>query len=112
MPSGSLQFPGFGTRPGNVGCANMIAVVFALLQAAAPPADLEFRATVRARYLTIEKQGEARLTLTADGRNVVDVQAPRANGRKTIQNPMVTVNVEARVRDPAVPPASAETPPH
>ena len=89
----------------------MIAVVLALLQAASPPADLEFHATVRARSLTIEKQGEARLTLNADGRNVVDVQAPKANGRKTIPNPVVTVNVEARIRDPAAPADPLEPPP-
>lgn len=81
----------------------MSLVVLALLQAAAPLPDIEFRATVRARSLTIEKHGEARLTLSADGRNVVDVQAPRADGRKRIANPVVTVNVEARIADPTNP---------
>jgi len=80
----------------------MTVLLLALLQAAAAPPDIAFQATVRARSLTIEKQGEARLTVTGDGRNLVDVQAPRANGRRRIANPLITVNVEARIADPAV----------
>jgi hypothetical protein len=78
----------------------MLTLVLALLQSVSQPPDIELRATVRARSLTIEKQGEARVSVTASGRNLVDVQAPRANGRKTIPNPEVKVNIEARIADP------------
>lgn len=82
-----------------------------LLQAAAaaPPAapdlvlpDIAINARVQARSLTIERQGDTRLTLRTapDGGNVVDVRAPRADGRRTIRNPTVTVNAEARIADP------------
>jgi hypothetical protein len=75
------------------------------LQTAAP--DIELRADVRARQVTIEKQGDARLTVTTspEGANLVDVQAPRANGRKTLRNVNVSVRAEARIADPS---ASAE----
>jgi hypothetical protein len=83
----------------------MLEPLFALLQVAASAPDIAFNATIRARSLTIQKQGEARLTVTADGENVVDVQAPKANGRKRIANPEIKVKVEARIADPAaVPP--------
>lgn len=79
----------------------MLTLLPFLLQVAPPPADIKFRANITARSLTIQKQGDVRLDLTANGRNVVDVQAPKANGRKTISNPVITVNVEARIADPA-----------
>lgn len=87
----------------------MIGALF-LLQAivAPPPADITFHATVRARSLTIEKQGEARLTVRANGQNLVKVEAPRANGRKTIRNPVVRVNVEARIAAPETGPPQPE----
>jgi hypothetical protein len=74
-----------------------------LLQAIEPLPDLEFHAAVRARSLTIEKNGDARLTVTTDptGRNVADIQAPKAQGRRTIANPVITIHVEARIADPA-----------
>ena len=71
-----------------------------LLQVAASAPDIAFNATIRARSLTIEKQGTARLTVTADGENVVDIQAPKANGRKRIANPEIKIKVEARIADP------------
>jgi hypothetical protein len=91
----------------------MIAILLALAQSAAPPADIEFNAAVRARSLTIEKRGQASLTVKTDpeGENVIDVQAPRANGRKRIANPVVTVRVEARIADPGQNAAREETVP-
>ena len=73
-----------------------------LLQAAAPPPDIEFHATVRARSLTIEKRGNASLTVTTDppGKPLIDIRAPKANGRKHIRNPVITVDFEARIADP------------
>jgi hypothetical protein len=71
-------------------------------QAAATLPDIEFKADVRARSLTVEKQGEARLSLTTEpeGENIIDVQAPKANGRKTLRNVRVNVRAEARIGDP------------
>jgi hypothetical protein len=81
-------------------------LLFILLQAAAAQApDIELGARVRARSVTIEKQGNASLAVTTspDGGNVVDVRAPRANGRKTLRNVEVNVRAEARIGDPAAP---------
>ena len=75
-----------------------------LLQAAQAP-DIEFNAHVRARSVTIEKQGDAKLTVTTspDGGTVVDVQAPKGNGRKRLRNVAVNVRAEARIADPQQP---------
>jgi len=85
-------------------------MLLALLLLQAAP-DIELRASVRARSLTIEKRGEARLTVRTDpeGENLVDVQAPKANGRRTIRNVNVTVRAEGRIADPAQSEAGAET---
>jgi hypothetical protein len=73
-----------------------------LLQVAAQAPDIELNAEVRAREVTIEKQGNASLTVTTspEGRNLVDVRAPKANGRKTLRNVRATVRAEARIADP------------
>ena len=77
-----------------------------LVQAVAAQAgnapDIQLQARVRARSLTIQKRGDASLTLHTDpdGGNILDVQAPKANGRKTIRNVDVTLNAEARIGDP------------
>lgn len=76
-------------------------VLFLIVAAqAAAPADIEFQATVRARSLTIEKQGTASLQVTADGQNLVSIEAPKAEGKKRINNPVINVNIEARIADP------------
>lgn len=86
----------------------MIAILLLLQAASAQPPDIELNANVRARSVTIEKQGGARLTVTTqpDGGNLVDVQAPKANGRKTLSNVEVKVRAEARIADPAEPKAN------
>jgi hypothetical protein len=91
----------------------MMVLALAILQSAAPlpPADIELRARVTARSLTIEKKGEARVTVMGNGQNVVDVRAPKANGRTRIANPAVTVDIEARVADPLDEDSSTSTPP-
>ena len=73
-----------------------------LLQAGAQAPDIELNADIRARSVTIEKQGEASLKVTTspDGGNLVNVQAPKANGRKTLKNVNVKVRAEARIADP------------
>lgn len=92
-------------------------IMFLLLQAAAPLPDIELNANVRARSVTIEKQGDARLTVTTspEGANIVDVRAPKANGRKRLRNVAVDVRAEARIADPLAPsqtePNQAETSP-
>lgn len=82
-----------------------------LVQAAAAAPDIEIGANVRARSLTIQKKGEARLTLHTqpEGDNVIDVRAPKANGRRTIRNVEVNVRAEARIADPLAPRVEVET---
>ncbi len=83
----------------------MIAILF-LVQAAAVPLsglpDIQLNADARARSVTIEKQGDARLAITTspDGGNVVDVRAPKANGRRTLRNVTVSVRAEGRIGEP------------
>jgi hypothetical protein len=81
--------------------------------AAAQLPDIELKANVRARSLTISKQGEARLTVRTEpeGANLVDVKAPKANGRKTINNVSVDVRAEARIADISIERKEAETVP-
>jgi hypothetical protein len=88
----------------------MIIYPMLLLQAAASLPDIELNAQVRARSVTIEKQGEARLTVTTqpEGRNIVDVRAPKADGRKTLRNVDAKVRAEARIADPLQPQNNAE----
>ena len=82
----------------------MIAMVL-LIQAAAAPQTapyIELGVHARARSVTIEKKGEASLTVRTEpeGRNVVAVRAPDANGRATLRNVEVDVHAEARIADP------------
>jgi hypothetical protein len=84
-----------------------------LLQAAAPAPDIVLDATVAARSVTIQKQGEASLTVRTNpdgGGNLVKVEAPRANGRKTIKNVRVDVHAEANIADPRQNRPAVETP--
>jgi hypothetical protein len=97
----------------------MIATLFLLQAAAQAPAqsapDIELVAHARARSVTIEKKGEAKLTVRSepDGGNLVDVRAPKANGQRTLRNVEVDVHAEARIGDPQrreINPDQAETP--
>jgi len=79
--------------------------ILILLQAATSQRlpDVELNARVRARSVTIEKQGNASLTVSTSpdgGGNIVDVGAPKANGRRTLRNVEVGVRAEARIADP------------
>ena len=81
----------------------MIALLLLLQSTAAPPPDIELNADVRARSVTIEKKGDARLTVTTSpdgGGNIVDVRAPEGNGARTLRNVRVSVKAEARIADP------------
>lgn len=82
-------------------------ILLLALQAASQP-DIELRATVRARSLIVEKAGDAGVSVTADGRNLVFVEGPRANGRKLIANPVYRVNIEGRIANPL---AAVDQPP-
>ena len=87
-----------------------------LLQAAASQPDIQLNANIRARSVTIEKKGNASLKVTTspNGDNVVDVRAPKANGRKSLRNVEVNLRAEARIADPLAPrnnPKQAETSP-
>lgn len=81
----------------------MLAILLLLQSSTGAPPDVSLHAQVRARQLTVEKTGEAHLQVIVDppGRKVVEIEAPQANGRKTIDNPVIKVNVEGRIADPA-----------
>ena len=93
----------------------LIALFILQAQAAVPQtvaADIELNANIRARSVEIEKKGNARLTVTTspDGGNLVDVRAPKANGRKRLRNVSVDVRAEARIGDAAAPANNREQP--
>jgi hypothetical protein len=90
----------------------MIMLVAIFLQAAQQP-DIELNANVRAKSVTIEKQGNAQLSISTspEGENVVDVQAPKANGQKTLRNVQVEVRAHGRIADPGqTPPNNPDQP--
>ena len=82
----------------------MIEMVLLIQAAAAPQTapDIELGVHARARSVTIEKKGEASLTVRTEpeGENVVNVRAPKANGRRTLRNVEVNVHAQARIADP------------
>ena len=83
-----------------------------LLQAAAaPPPDIELNFSARARSVTIERKGEAKLEVRGEGPgNRVDVKVePKAEGRTELRNVTVDVHAEASVQDGVEIDARAET---
>ena len=90
--------------------------VLLLLQAAAPqPApDIQLHVDVHADRVRIERSGEASLEVRGGEGSVVNVEAPEANGRRTLRNVDVRIRAEARIADPRSPQAQinaeAETP--
>jgi hypothetical protein len=92
----------------------MISLLLLAAQSAAP--DIELNASLRARSVTVEKRGDAKLAVSTspEGANLVDVEAPKANGRATVRNVTVNVRAEARIADPLAArnnPQQAETAP-
>lgn len=87
----------------------MILALLLLQSQPLPPPDIQLGATVRARSLTVEKAGEARIAVTTDpkGENLIDIQAPRASGGRSIRNPTIRLQVEARIADPLEQPKPA-----
>ena len=86
----------------------MIPVVIALLQAPAAQAapDIQLNIDANVRRVTIERSGEASLQVTGGQGSIVRVEAPDANGRRTLRNVNVRVRAEARVADPQNAPAT------
>lgn len=83
-----------------------------LLQAAAAqapgPADIELSIDASVRRVRIERSGEASLEVSGGEGSTVRVEAPEANGRRTLRNVNVRVRAEARVADPRQPAAQIE----
>ncbi|HYG48499.1 MAG TPA: hypothetical protein VD846_11235 [Allosphingosinicella sp.] len=83
-----------------------------LLQAAATQVpDIELNLNLRARSVTIERKGEARLDVRGEGPgNRVDVKVePKAEGRTELRDVTVDVHAEASVQDGVKIDARAET---
>ena len=79
-----------------------------LLQAAAQaqsPPDIELNIDASVRRLRIERRGEASLEVSGGEGSLVEVDAPEANGRRTLRNVNVRVRAEARIADPNNPQA-------
>ncbi len=76
----------------------MLVMILAQVAAAQPP-DIELHAVIDAQSIRIEKHGQARLNVWADpdAGSLVKVEAPRANGAKTLRNVRITVDAEARI---------------
>jgi hypothetical protein len=89
-----------------------------LLQAAAaqPAPDIQLRIDAHIDRVRIERRGEVRLEVNAgpDAGSIVRVEAPQANGRRTLRNVDVRIDAEARIADPNAPaaqnPVAPETP--
>lgn len=83
-----------------------------LLQAAAAQApDIELNVNLRARSVTIEQKGEARLEVRGEGPgNRVDVKVePKAEGRTELRNVTVDIHAEASIQQGVKIEAQAET---
>ena len=88
-------------------------IAFLLALQAAPLPDIELRATIEARSVRIEKRGDAKLEVTAspDAGSLVKVEAPRADGAKSLRNVRIRIDAEARVGDKMTTPATQTAPP-
>jgi len=80
-------------------------VLFPLLlqaaTAAQTPPDIQLRIDVHADRVRIERQGEASLVVSGGEGSAVRVEAPEADGRRTLRNVDVRIEAEARLADPA-----------
>ena len=87
-------------------------ILLILLQAAATQApDIELNVNLRARSVTIEQKGEARLEVRGEGPgNRVDVKVePKAEGRTELRDVTVDIHAEASIQDGVKIDAQAET---
>jgi uncharacterized protein (DUF58 family) len=91
--------------------------ILALLQAAAPaPApDIELNVHIRAKRVTIEQQGEAKLIVHAEpdgGASRVETSVqPKPEGRRELRNVTVDVHAQASLAEPSQNRADVETAP-
>jgi hypothetical protein len=86
-------------------------LILLILQAGSQPLpDISLQANVRARSVEIERKGEARLTVTAEpeGGSIVDIQAPKAEGRTQLRNLDIRIKAEARLANPETATNNAE----
>jgi len=86
-------------------------ILLILLQAAAQAPDIELNVKARARSVSIEQKGEARLDVRGEGPgNRVDVRVePKAEGRTELRNVTVDVHAEASIEEGVKIDAQAET---
>ena len=87
-------------------------LLFILLQSAATPApDIELNLTARARSVTIEQKGEAKLEVRGEGPgNRVEVKVePKAEGRTELRDVTVDIHAQASIEDGVKIDAQAET---
>jgi len=88
-----------------------------LLQATAPPPapDIELNVHIRAKRVTIEQQGEAKLAVHAEpdsGTSRVETNVqPKAQGRRELSNVTVDLHAQASLADPGQNRANSETHP-
>jgi uncharacterized protein (DUF58 family) len=89
----------------------MIVLTILLQAAAAQAPDIELNVNLRARSVTIEQKGEARLEVRGDGPgNRVEVKVePKAEGRTELRNVTVDVHAEASIGQGVKIDAQAET---
>jgi len=85
----------------------MLSLLFLLQAAATPqaatPPEIQLDIGLTAQRVTIERRGEASLEVSGGESSIVNVEAPQADGRRTLRNVEVRVRAEARVADPANP---------
>lgn len=89
-------------------------VLLALQAAEAPPAqkpDIELGMQIRARSVTIERKGEARLTVRGEAAgNKVDIDVqPKSEGKRELRNVRIDVHAAASVEQGAKIESEAET---
>jgi uncharacterized protein (DUF58 family) len=83
-----------------------------LLQAAAPPPDIELNIRATARSVEIQQKGKASLEVRAGpdaGSRVRTEVNPPADGAISLKNVTVEVHAEARIKNPQQNPSEAET---
>ena len=88
----------------------MILLILLQAAAAAPP-DIELNLSARARSVTIEQKGEAKLEVRGEGPgNRVDVKIePKAEGRTELRDVTVDIHAEASIEQGVKIDAQAET---
>ena len=82
-----------------------VLLLIAAQAAAAAAPDIELHAIVDIQSVKIEQQGRASLKVHAepDAGSGVKIDAPRANGAKSLRNVRVTVDAVARIDQSASP---------